>query len=92
MDSMTQEDWKDTMMNKQGNLRREIHMMDDELEALGVVVIFQGPNCVTVAGDHHDFMSTKEVHAYLTGCLVFVQSRPFDTTVADTEASQPEGS
>ena len=73
------------------NLPREIHMMDDELEALGVVVIFQGAKCVTVAGDHHDFETLKEVHAYLTGCLVFVQSRPFEPIPTNTEASPQTG-
>ena len=74
------------------NIQREIHQMDDRLTEMGVIVIFQGVTCVTVAGDHHDFKTLSEIHAYLTGCLVFVQSRPFDTTVADTEASQSEGS
>ena len=72
--------------------QREIHMMDDQLTAVGVKVVFQGTKCVTVIGDHHDFKTLAEVHAYLTGCLVFVHSRPFDTPFPDTEASQGAGS
>ena len=59
-------------------LKREINMMLEQLDALGVKVEGVGPRCVTVAGDHHDYKTLAEMHAYLTGCLVFVQSRPFD--------------
>jgi len=74
------------------NIQREILLMDERLTEMGVIVIFQGVTCVTVAGDHHDFKTLSEIHAYLTGCLVFVQSRPFDQSLTDTETSQSEGS
>ncbi len=69
-------------------IMHEIEMMVRQLRELGVKVESQSATCITVIGDHHDFSSVKETHAYLSGCHTFVHSRPFDDNPPDTEASQ----
>jgi len=74
------------------SIRSEINMMINELISLGVEVKRLGPRCTTVAGDHHDYKTNPELHAYLTGCLVFVHSRPFDNSPTDTDTTPQKGS
>jgi len=74
------------------NIPHDIRIMDRELTNLGVEVKFSGAKCLTVAGDHQDFGTLKEVRAYLSGCLVFVHSRPFDQSPSNSKESQSEGS
>ncbi len=65
----------------------EIDMMVKELVNMGADVRMQGHKCIVTNGEHHDFKTTIQTHAYLSGCLVFARSviKHLDTT--DTEAS-----
>ena len=68
-------------------IMHEIEMMVRQLREAGVNVQSQSATCITVAGEHHDFGSVKQTHAYLSGCHTFLHSRPFESDPTDTEAS-----
>ena len=70
---------------KVGQRNHEIEMMEGELAEMGRSVVSNSPVCLTIDGNHVDFASRQDRHAYLSGYVDAIRTVRYEARKKERE-------